>query len=174
MGRFVLAVAAQLGSDDARLARLGENLYTYLKDEVPACYIAMGTPGHGINGYRNSYSDALQGIRILQRLATNKHIMHYNEYQMFRLLEYLPDKARESFRVSYLGFSEMDSKLALTLTTYFDSDLSPAITASTLGIHRNTLAYRLNRIKQQYGLDPYRFHDAVALQMLLYMQDSSK
>ena len=43
-------------------------------------------------------------------------------------------------------------------------------TADRLNIHKNTLLYRLRRVKELWGLDPQNFRDALVLQMLLYFR----
>ena len=54
-----------------------------------------------------------------------------------------------------------------TIRTFFQNDLSSSATARALFIHRNTLNYRLERIRQETGLDIRRFQDAVILMMLM-------
>ena len=45
-------------------------------------------------------------------------------------------------------------------------------TASRLGLHRNTLAYRLGRIAKLTGLHPGRFEDAVQLRVAMQITGS--
>jgi carbohydrate diacid regulator len=39
-------------------------------------------------------------------------------------------------------------------------------TAKKLYLHRNTITYHLNKIKETTGLDPFNFHDLVKLMKL--------
>ena len=57
-----------------------------------------------------------------------------------------------------------------TLQGFFDNNLSITQTAKALFIHRNTLLYRLERIKKVTGLDPKKFDDAVQLKIALKMR----
>lgn len=45
--------------------------------------------------------------------------------------------------------------------TLFESDLNVSLAADKLFMHRNTLIYRINKIKKSCGLDVKRFSDAV-------------
>lgn len=53
--------------------------------------------------------------------------------------------------------------LRATLEALFAHRFELETTAYALGIHRNTLAYRLGRLKDQTGLDPVRRHDDATL-----------
>jgi carbohydrate diacid regulator len=57
--------------------------------------------------------------------------------------------------------------LLTTVTEFLAHDLSPSRTAVALGIHRHTLAYRLDRFTQLTGIDPRRFDDATELRASL-------
>lgn len=53
--------------------------------------------------------------------------------------------------------------LLRTLDAYLGSDLNVVRAASALGVHPNTVHYRLRKIESVTGLDPRRFADAVEL-----------
>jgi len=56
-----------------------------------------------------------------------------------------------------------------TLQAFFDANLNIKEAANKLFIHRNTLIYRLNKIKSECGFDPQNFKDAFALQMVIWL-----
>lgn len=62
-----------------------------------------------------------------------------------------------------LGFMQPDDLLHKTFSSFLSSNLSITETARSLGLHRNTVAYRLNKIKSTTGLDPAKFTEAVLL-----------
>ena len=57
-------------------------------------------------------------------------------------------------------------ELVETLKMFFDNDSSVMKTAIAMNIHRNTVLYRLNKIKEITELDPKNFKDAVKLYSL--------
>ncbi|WP_135550440.1 CdaR family transcriptional regulator [Paenibacillus cymbidii] len=73
-----------------------------------------------------------------------------------RVLKRLPDKLDESMQA------------------LFDNDLNVAEASQALGVHRNTLLYRLAGIKETTGFDPKRFHDAVALQLAIWLREQEE
>lgn len=60
----------------------------------------------------------------------------------------------------------VDADLTKTLQSLFENDLNVSLTARRLYMHRNTLIYRLHKIKKLTGLDPRVFRDAVTLMFL--------
>lgn len=83
--------------------------------------------------------------------------------------------------LSQMEFLQTDSKggnkrvdlpemLLHTLRTYLKSDCNPSTAAQELMIHRNTLYYRLERIKQITGKDPDHILDLFELIYLLLQQ----
>ncbi len=60
-----------------------------------------------------------------------------------------------------------DKELMSTLDSLFKNDLNISKTARALFMHRNTLNYRLDKVRAITGLDPCSFGDAVELLILV-------
>jgi carbohydrate diacid regulator len=56
-----------------------------------------------------------------------------------------------------------------TVEVFFDKNMSLTQTSKELKIHRNTLLYRLEKIKKVTGLDPRKFNDAMELKVALIL-----
>lgn len=52
---------------------------------------------------------------------------------------------------------------ALLLRGFAENDMNATRAADALYLHRNTLLYRLDRIKRETGLDPRKFYDLAKL-----------
>lgn len=59
-----------------------------------------------------------------------------------------------------------DGDMMATCRCLLQNDLNVALTARRLYMHRNTLIYRLQKIKNVTGLDLRRFYDAVTFAVL--------
>ncbi|WP_151737749.1 PucR family transcriptional regulator ['Paenibacillus yunnanensis' Narsing Rao et al. 2020] len=94
------------------------------------------------------------------------------ELHMERLVNSIPDHKRRLLLGQIGDYSVVlgDKEMLLTLETFFEMDCNVSETAKKLYIHRNTLLYRLDKIKQETGADVRSFGDAaiVKLAMLLY------
>ena len=58
-----------------------------------------------------------------------------------------------------------------TLMDFAKYDMSVSKTAKETFFHRHTIDYRLNKVKEKTGLDPYKFYDLVKLMRMLGEED---
>lgn len=168
-GQYIFAVKARTRDDVIQLQPMCEALLKKLSPPGQQTYIGVGKPRCEIAGYRQSYHEAVHSVRIAERLSGDTRIIFYFEQQIFRLLECIPNHIKQDFIDNYLENREFDPVLFETLQAYFDKDRHILETSEALHIHRNTLIFRLNKAKDQFGLDPRSFRDAVTLQIVLYM-----
>jgi|GEM_PF-1492678 len=69
---------------------------------------------------------------------------------------------------------QMDEETLFTIRKLFDNDLNITETSKKLFINRNTLIYRLNRIKKDTGLDLKKLEDAVYFRLALMVYNDLK
>lgn len=102
----------------------------------------------------------------------SEHVHFPWELLLERLIYSIPVRQRILFleQAGDHGVLFTDNETLSTLETFFQLDCNVSETAKRLYIHRNTLLYRLDKIKQETGLDVRSFGDAVLvkLTMLLY------
>lgn len=174
LGQFVFAIPLAGLDDELLIDKTCRALARRLTNLKVHFHIGVGRPNRGIEGYRQSYHDAFHSARVAERLGDAKRILYYNEQHIFRLLESVPDYLREIFIDNQAEGRDWDPVLLETLQTYFAMNCHVNETARALYIHRNTLLFRLNKIADTYNLDPRKFHDAVVLQVLLYLLQLSQ
>jgi len=104
------------------------------------------------------------------RLATNIHLPW--ELKLESLLDAVPTADKLRFIEGVLRKAEpaFDAEMMQTLEAFFSENCNVSDTAKRLYIHRNTLLYRLDKFKQETGMDVRGFEHAVLvrLAMLLY------
>jgi DNA-binding PucR family transcriptional regulator len=87
-------------------------------------------------------------------------VLHFDSLGVYRMLSSVTDPAGiEAYMNQQLGpLIEYDrqhhASLVLTLARYFDSGCNYDEAAAALSVHRNTLKYRLKRIRDLLGQDP--------------------
>lgn len=156
-----------------QLAALGYGLHEMLENEwVGECHLAVHYP---MLPAKSLYSTVLQ-LRETIMLGRTYHIgsnMHLPwELQLEKLVHLIPDAEKTSFLERVLKRLDVafDSEMITTLEHFFQLDCNVSETAKKLYIHRNTLLYRLDKFKQETGLDVRTFNHAVLVKiaMLLY------
>lgn len=130
--------------------------------------VAFGLPAPGLAGFRRSHLEALAAQRMLRVTARPGHIVLYDSVE----LEHLISQDHEAMRTfverelsGLLGGDGNAARLRETLGCYLESMCSIESTARELGVHRNTVRYRLERIEQLLGhsVDSRRLKLEVAL-----------
>ncbi|AHV95059.1 PucR family transcriptional regulator [Paenibacillus sabinae] len=118
-------------------------------------------------------------VTLLRETISLGRIFEVGEYihlpwalQLERLVNSIPDGRRRQLLAQFGDYTTVlsDKEMLVTLETFFQMDCNVSETAKKLYIHRNTLLYRLDKIKQETGADVRSFGDAaiVKLTMLLY------
>ncbi|MFC7439952.1 PucR family transcriptional regulator [Laceyella putida] len=87
-----------------------------------------------------------------------------------RLLMQLDRKAITAFLEEIPGLTILkEAEMQKTIDMFLRLDLNVSETARHLFLHRNTLLYRFDRVKQETGLDVRRFADAMLIKVILLM-----
>lgn len=76
------------------------------------------------------------------------------------------EKVLENYDLKNFAKIFEDGDMMATCSCLLENDLNVAMTARKLYMHRNTLIYRLNKIRQITGLDLRNFYDAVTFSVL--------
>ncbi|MDR1510149.1 MAG: helix-turn-helix domain-containing protein [Synergistaceae bacterium] len=72
--------------------------------------------------------------------------------------------------IATLRDGDADGELARTFLAWCRNPFASWEVAKELAVHRNTLQYRLKKIKEIIGLNPWDFHDSFVLWTALTLQ----
>lgn len=124
-----------------------------------------------------STAQMLRETILIGRMFHISQHMHLPwELYLERLVYSIPDKQRKLF-VERIGVGLAllsDQETLTTLETFFQLDCNVSETAKRLYIHRNTLLYRMDKIKQESGIDVRSFKDAVLMKLTLLLYKVTK
>jgi carbohydrate diacid regulator len=115
------------------------------------CTISAGL--HQAN-IAKSYLQAFLCMKVSENLSLADRFLTYKDFHFLAELSQITIEAKP------LNLTDV---LLQTLQTYINHNGNPTDTAQELIIHRNTLYYRLDRIKQLTGKDPTRILDLFEL-----------
>jgi DNA-binding PucR family transcriptional regulator len=123
------------------------------------CRVGVGGTCALASDYPRSYREAMLALRI-QRLSQGaEQVTFFEGLGVYRLLADLNDLSLvESFVRLWLGplidyDEQKGADLVMTLTSYLERGGNYEATAQALAVHRNTLKYRLQRIREISGRD---------------------
>ncbi len=144
-----------------RLKRLTEEMRERLSarfvDSEMCC--GVGRPAQGMDDLRQSFREAYDAVTLCAEMNTSARSTFFGDFSLYQLLLSLKNPAElNRFCTTWLADlvtydAQQHSDLLVTLRVYFDNNGNTARTAAQLNIHRNTLAYRLNRIAEITRLD---------------------
>jgi hypothetical protein len=172
----LLAAGAWLG---AHAAPGGDALDALAFDPraAPGVRLAVGEPGRGLAGFRRTHEQALHARRVatLARRAPGT-VTRYGRVALSALATVDPEQAH-AFVVGELGRlaggDDLALRLAATLRTYLDEGASHSRAAARLGIHENTVRYRVRQAETLLGhrVDARRLELRVALALAGVVRD---
>lgn len=129
--------------------------------------IGCGYPG--IEGLRKSYLEAREALSVGIRFRGKENVYCYAGQTLERILDSIPKEKVLEIRQEYPGIcseSGLSDEMKETVRVFFQNDLNLTAASRQLFIHRNTLNYRLDKIRRETGLDLRSFHDAVIFRIL--------
>jgi sugar diacid utilization regulator len=126
------------------------------------CRLAVGSRYPDAWHVAASYREARFVASLASSALANPAVpvLHFDSLGVYRMLSSVTDPAGiEAYMNQQLGpLIEYDrqhhASLVLTLARYFDSGCNYDEAAAALSVHRNTLKYRLKRIRDLLGQDP--------------------
>ena len=124
-----------------------------------AVSIGVGTFRDGLTGIRRSHAEARQAMLLGRRMQGPGHLTLFADLGVYRLIfaaEHLPelgDLYAQTLGTLLAYDRQNNAGLVNTLDAFFAANGSPKEAAERLGVHRNTVLYRLDRIREISGYD---------------------
>lgn len=123
-----------------------------------------------------AYLHAMEVIHLAGTMKSQRRLFYLNQIHSYHFLNNMADREEtQLFVQDILGnLIEYDRKhktqLVDTLETYFSADCNAAKAAKALFVHKNSLVYRLNRIKKVLGNDLQDAEERFNLQLALHLR----
>jgi len=158
-------------SDLEKMARsICESLHaeTQLKPTV-----GIGTTVMDVKELARSFREAQVALEVGKVFDTEKAIVSYNNLGIARLIYQLPTMLCEMFLHEIFkreSIETLDTETLFTIQKFFENNLNVSETSRKLFVHRNTLVYRLEKIKRITGLDLREFDDAIVFKVALMVK----
>ena len=132
--------------------------------------VGVGRYHPRIRGIARSYQDARAALLLGRRLFGSGQVYSLDHLGAAAFVGVTDERTRLDLASRLLSPLEGQAELVETLAVFFAEDCSLARAAKALAIHRNTLAYRLDKIAALTDLDPRRFDDAIQLRLAMLVR----
>ncbi|ERI95395.1 hypothetical protein HMPREF1982_00260 [Clostridiales bacterium oral taxon 876 str. F0540] len=106
---------------------------------------------------KNNYLDSKKALSISKSLSRTNNFIKYDDYKFYALLDTISGDIKKYCHPAVLRLIEFDKNNSTdyfeTLKTFLINNQNANLTSEKLFIHRNTLNYRIAKIKEIIGLE---------------------
>ncbi len=172
VGEYDIVLVKELKNEDNKAV---EKIATNIADTLSTEFyikvnIGISTIADNIKDLARAYKEAQLALEVGKVFDSEKNIISYDTMGIGRLIYQLPTTLCEMFLSEVFkkgGFDSLDRETLMTINCFFDNNLNVSETARKLFVHRNTLVYRLDKIRKLTGLDLREFEDAITFKVAL-------
>ncbi len=135
--------------------------------------IGIGTVVDNIKDLARSYKEAQVALEVGKVFDNEKSINSYENLGIGRLIYQLPTTLCEMFLQEVFkngSLESLDRETLMTIQSFFENNLNVSETSRKLFVHRNTLVYRLEKIRKLTGLDLREFDHAITFKVALMVK----
>jgi len=171
---IVLIKETKPNIDSKDLEKLARSIVDTLSSEFyTRATVGIGTGVVGIKDLARSFKEAQVALEVGKVFDTDESIVSYDNLGIARLIYQLPTTLCETFLKEVFkqgSIDSLDHETLFTIHRFFENNLNVSETSRKLFVHRNTLVYRLEKIKKLTGLDLREFDHAIVFKIALMVK----
>lgn len=125
------------------------------------CYISYGNRTYDVMGIKKAYNDAASCMELGKKFHIKDNVFNYNKMLFEKIVYNVDSKIKQEMLQMFKDkFDALDSEMILTIEQFVSCGLNISDAARRLYVHRNTLIYRLDKIKKETNFDIRDFKEA--------------
>ncbi len=171
---LVLIKEIKPGIESKDLEKLARSIVDTLGSEFyTRVVVGIGSAVVGIKELARSFKEAQVALEVGKVFDTEKSIVPYETLGIARLIYQLPTTLCEAFLHEVFkkgSIDNLDHETLFTIQKFFENNLNVSETSRKLFVHRNTLVYRIEKIKKLTGLDLREFDHAIVFKVALMVK----
>ncbi len=171
---IVLVKEVKAATEDKELYKIAKGIEDTLENEIQIkCIIGIGTVCNQLKDVAKSFKEAQTALEIGVVFDNEQNIVNYDTLGLARLIYQLPTTLCEMFLNEIFkkgSIDALDQETLFTIQKFFENNLNVSETSRKLFVHRNTLVYRLEKIKKLTGLDLREFDHAIVFKVALMVR----
>lgn len=170
----VLVKEIKSGTDSKEIEKIATDIADTIYTEF-YCKVSIGisTIVENIKDLARAYKEAQVALEVGKVFETEKNIISYENLGIGRLIYQLPTTLCEMFLQEVFkkgSLESLDRETLMTIQCFFENNLNVSETSRKLFVHRNTLVYRLEKIRKLTGLDLREFEHAITFKVALMVR----
>ncbi len=170
----VIVKEVKSGIESQDIEKLAGSIVDILESEhYIKSVVGIGTTVVGVKELAGSFKEAQVALEVGKVFDTEHAIISYDNLGIARLIYQLPTTLCEMFLREVFkkgSIDSLDQETLFTIQRFFENNLNVSETSRGLFVHRNTLVYRLEKIKKLTGLDLREFDHAIVFKVALMVR----
>jgi carbohydrate diacid regulator len=171
---IVLVKDVKPGTEARDMEKIAQKIADTLNTEFyTKVTIGISTIVETIKDLAGAYKEAQVAIEVGKVFETEKNIINYENLGIGRLIYQLPTTLCEMFLQEVFkkgSLESLDQETLMTIQCFFENNLNVSETSRKLFVHRNTLVYRLDKIRKITGLDLRELEHAITFKVALMVK----
>lgn len=139
--------------------------------------VGYGTVVNDLKDVSKSYKEAMMVMDVGRIFFAERRVNSYSSLGIGRLIYQLPANLCKMFMDEIFKGTDpgtIDEEILSTVYKFFENSLNVSETSRQLFIHRNTLVYRVEKLKAATGLDVRVFEDALTFRIAMMVYNYLK
>ena len=153
---------------------LAKDVYaTMTKQHGAKVLVGVSSVVDNLKDLARAYKEARISLEVGKVFDIEKPVMCYENLGIGRLVYQLPTTLCDIFLQEVFkkgSLESLDRETLMTVQSFFENNLNVSETSRKLFVHRNTLVYRLEKIRKLTGLDLREFDHAVTFKVALMVK----
>ena len=171
---IVLVKALPSANCPEEIHKVAVNIENTLMEEMGIkSVIGVSTNARHLRELADKYKEAQVAIDVGRVFESEKTIINYESLGLGRIIYQLPTTLCEMFLNEVFKknpIETLDEDTLETINKFFENNLNVSETSRKLYVHRNTLVYRLEKIKKMTGLDLREFDHAIVFKVAMMVK----
>ncbi|KAE9133838.1 hypothetical protein PF010_g2649 [Phytophthora fragariae] len=170
-GKLILSIypaPLQNGGDDRRL---GESLAALFREQAMGgrqLIFFISRIKSQASQLKEAYEECLSTKQLVEQGNLSGTLFYDGDLELYRLLRYIPDEAIDAYSEKFLGPLQHSEEMIRTLELFLQHDGQINEVAKKMFVHRNTIAYRMEKINALLHIEFRNYDDILKLKLVFW------
>lgn len=126
--------------------------------------------------YQKNYHKVDRAVMINKGRENKEDVILIENYDIRLLIDSIPNEDKEEYLEKYNKFfnhskNKLMQELIETVKVYFENNMNIGTASEMLFVHRNTVGYRINKIKEEFDIDVTKSYECMQLYIAICLNE---